>query len=100
MIIHGKSYLVRTLRTVDGIVLEALNVMNSKVVSVQITKEQEKALDNTRNPVEETRKILSESPAMIADQTGISSAESSFQENRSVASVTMDKPSNDGQEES
>lgn len=88
MIIHGKSFLVRTLRTVDGIVLEALNVMSSKVISVKLTYDQEKALDNTRNPTEETRKILSESREMRGEEAGLSSTESSFHEKTSIASLS------------
>ena len=59
MIVNGISCLVRTLRTADGITLEALDIMNSKLVSLKLSQEQEKSLDDTRNPVEQMRKILS-----------------------------------------
>ena len=57
--------LVRTIKTADGMVLEVLNISNSKVSTVNLTKEQQQESEESEYNSRITRKILSESSFVV-----------------------------------
>mmetsp|Transcript_22502 Transcript_22502/g.32860 ORF Transcript_22502/g.32860 Transcript_22502/m.32860 type:complete len:1106 (-) Transcript_22502:82-3399(-) len=64
MVINRRSYLVQMIQEEKGIKLDCLHITDGNVITVRLTKKQEKDLEDTRNPTEFMKKVLTSSALM------------------------------------